>query len=398
MKQDARRWIPSLWMMVVSTISYVDRHTLALLSPTILAETHLSAEQYGWLVSSFSVAYMLGNPLWGRWLDTIGVRLGMTLAVLVWTAASVTHAFVATAVGFAVARAVLGFGEGATFPGGFRTAQTTLPPAERGRGVAIAYSGGSLGALLTPILVTPIAIRWGFRVAFLLTGLLGALWLVGWLVVGRAPALGVRALAATSARPSLRDRRLLAFMAIYALGGMPLGFVLYASPLYLHGGLGIPQSELGKLLFLPPLGWEIGYFVWGAVVDRVAKKSPTPARSIARLLGGFVLCALTLAVAPWSGRLVPAMAVLVLVMFVAAGFIIGSVAYATSIFSTEHSAYLAGLGVGSWSLVVAVVMPFFGRLVDRSAYSTAFAVAAAGPAVGYVLFALLGGTKGGEPA
>src|SRR5277367_5568372 len=76
-----RRWLPAFSMMLVSTISYIDRNTLALLAPTILRDAHLSNEQYGFIISAFSIAYMLGNPLWGLVLDRIGVRTGMTAAV-----------------------------------------------------------------------------------------------------------------------------------------------------------------------------------------------------------------------------------------------------------------------------------------------------------------------------
>ena len=108
-------------MLLVSLISYIDRNTLALLSPAILKETGLTAEQYGWVISAFSLAYMLANPLWGKWLDRFGLRLGMLLAVSIWTVASASHAVAAGFLGFALARAMLGFGEGATFAGGLRS-------------------------------------------------------------------------------------------------------------------------------------------------------------------------------------------------------------------------------------------------------------------------------------
>src|ERR1700749_2056442 len=104
-------------MWLISLISYIDRNTLAILAPVILRDTHLSAEQYGVIISCFSVAYMIGNPVWGILLDRFGVRRGMTAAVSLWTVASAAHAFVASFAGFGFLRAVLGAGEGATFPG-----------------------------------------------------------------------------------------------------------------------------------------------------------------------------------------------------------------------------------------------------------------------------------------
>src|SRR5689334_693093 len=191
-REQIRQWTPAASMLAVSLISYIDRTTLAILAPTILKETGLSGEQYGWIISAFSVAYMVANPLWGRILDRAGLRKGMTAAVSCWTVASAAHAFAAGFWSFGAARAVLGFGEGATFPGGLRTVVQTLPARQRGRGLAVAYSGGSLGAVITPLVVTPIFQWWGWRGAFWFTGLIGALWLAVWAVISRRPDIRTR--------------------------------------------------------------------------------------------------------------------------------------------------------------------------------------------------------------
>src|SRR5258708_11369537 len=127
------RWLPVVSLMLVSLISYVDRNTLALLAPTILNETGLNAEQYGFIISAFSITYMFGNPVWGFILDRVGIRRGMGAAVSIWTVASAAHAFAGGFGGFALARAALGFGEDATFPGSMRTAIETLPAEHRSR-------------------------------------------------------------------------------------------------------------------------------------------------------------------------------------------------------------------------------------------------------------------------
>ncbi|MEP6962613.1 MAG: MFS transporter, partial [Acidobacteriota bacterium] len=109
-------WVGSFVMMACSWLSYVDRQILAVLSPTILADTGMSTQTYATVVSAFSFAYMIGNPLWGSLLDYIGLRVGMLIAVGIWTVASASHAAMGGFWGFAAARALLGFGEGATFP------------------------------------------------------------------------------------------------------------------------------------------------------------------------------------------------------------------------------------------------------------------------------------------
>src|SRR5437588_4356225 len=115
-------WVASVAMMLCSWLSYVDRQILAVLSPMILRDTGLTAQSYAEIVSAFSIAYMVANPLWGSILDFIGMRAGMLAAEAIWTIASTSHAWMAGFAGFAAARALLGLGEGATFPGGLRAA------------------------------------------------------------------------------------------------------------------------------------------------------------------------------------------------------------------------------------------------------------------------------------
>jgi ACS family hexuronate transporter-like MFS transporter len=384
-------------MMLVSLISYVDRNTLALLAPTILKETGLSAEQYGWIISAFSVAYMIGNPVWGRALDRVGLRRGMATAVGFWTIASVSHAFALGFWSFAVARAALGFGEGATFPGGLRTVVQTLPPRLRSRGIAVAYSGGSLGAVLTPIIVTPIAAWWGWRGAFWFTGLVGALWLLWWFFVSRREDIQRTAHVeeVVMARPSLSDAKLWSFMLLYALGGLPLAFVLYTSSLYLGRALNLPQTTIGALLWIPPLGWEAGYFFWGWCADRAGLRGGAPVSAFRKYFTLLMVLSIPLAFTARAGSVAVVMAMMFFAMFIAAGFVILSVAYGTNTYSTKDAGYLAGLSIGAWSATVALLMPSFGRMFDQQRYGEAFALAAACPILGWALWNLL--NRGSRP-
>jgi ACS family hexuronate transporter-like MFS transporter len=368
--------MPAISMLLVSLLSYVDRNALAILAPTILHETHLSGEQYGIIIACFSYAYMLGNPLWGHLLDRMGVRRGMTFAVGIWTLASAAHAWATGFWSFAAARVLLGAGEGATFPGGLRTVTQTLPPSKRGKGLAVAYSGGSLGAMIAPIIVTPIALWFGWHGVFLATGLFGALWLLMWRKVGAHVDTGVKF---SRERLPWGSPALWAYILLYGVGALPLAFILYDSSLYLHARFGWSQATLGKVLWIPPSAWEAGYFAWGAVLDRTGPRYRGLVLA-ATLVGTPIFFAHSLT----SGAAV--LAVMWLEMFSCAGLVVLAVSYVTNAFPSSQAGLLAGLGAGAWGAVVALMMPWFGRMFDHSQYAMAFQIVAAFPIAGYLLW------------
>jgi MFS transporter, ACS family, hexuronate transporter len=385
-------------MMLVSTISYIDRNAIAVLIPTIQRETGLSAQEYGHIVAAFSYAYMIGNPLWGMLLDRIGVHLGMAVAVLLWSAAAASHAFAGGLWSFALLRTALGFCEGATFPGALRTVMQTLAPIERSRGIAFSYSGGSLGAIITPLLVTPIALAYGWRTAFLVTGLAGAFWLIWWWRLCRRADLSQPPLAQSTTPFQWLDRRVFAFVAIYAFGSVPLGFILYMAGIYLTKYFHLSQGQLGTVLWIPPLGWECGYFFWGWAMDRWVQSGTPALLAYRRAFGIGLVLAAPLAVAHLIPNLYLFMAELFLSMFVAGSFIVGGIAYATHVFGNQRAGLIAGLGAGSFSALTAITAPIFGSLLDQNRYAAAFLLASSFPLIGYVVWRLLQPSTDMSPA
>src|SRR5256714_3217580 len=186
---DWRMWVPCLGMALCSWLSFVDRQVLTILSPTIIRDTGLSNQNFTDAASFFFLAYTLGNPVWGSILDRIGLRAGMLLGVAIWTGASASHAFMGSFLGFAVARGVLGLGEGVTFPGGLRTAVESLPATRRARAVALSFSGGTLGGVAAPLIAVPLALQYGWRTTFMVSGAFGIAWLALWAAVARPPFL-----------------------------------------------------------------------------------------------------------------------------------------------------------------------------------------------------------------
>jgi ACS family hexuronate transporter-like MFS transporter len=378
-------WIASGVIMLCSWLSYVDRQVLAVLSPMILRDTHLSVAAYADAVAAFSVAYTLANPLWGSILDRIGLRIGMLIAVGIWTVASVSHAWVGGLLGFAAARALLGFGEGATFPGGLRTASDSLPPDRRSRGMAIAYSGSTLGAIVTPLLVTPFALAFGWRFAFLLTGALGALWLLLWSLVARPPWLIPSRRTVRIVWPSLREKRFWMLFFGMGLGGAHLGTVLTLSPVYLNRVLGMSQAELGRILWAPTLGWGIGYYFWGWIADRTVGSNQRPVGLYSLL----ALLSFPLALVTHTDSRFLVLALFFWGMFVAVGFITLSLHVAAHAYPQDQTGMVAGIGSGAWGAVLAAVLPVYGYWFDQKWYAQSWSSMVLLPLAGYGLWLLI---------
>jgi ACS family hexuronate transporter-like MFS transporter len=361
-------WVAAGAISLCSWLSYVDRQTLAVLSPAILQDTHLSVQAYATAVSAFSFAYMIANPVWGTILDRIGLSVGMLVAVAIWTLASASHAWVTGFIGFAVARTVLGLGEGATYPGALRTAMDSLPADRQSRGMAVAYSGSTLGAIVTPLVVTPIFLAFGWRAAFLVTGGFGALWLFLWWAVARPPWLMPPKRTAKLTWPNLKERRFWVLVAGMGLGGAPLGVILTLSPVYLSRVLHLTQLQLGQLLWIPTTGWGISYYFFGWVGDRYVGNDPRPVRLYLIL----AVLILPLALVTFTTSLAAVLALFFWGMFIAVGFITLSLHVAARAYPRDRSAMVAGIGSGSWGAVQALVLLVYGRWFDQKLYLATF--------------------------
>jgi ACS family hexuronate transporter-like MFS transporter len=181
------RWVICTLLLLGVTKNYMDRQVLGVLKNTLQHDLRWSEIDYSNLVFAFQAAYALGMVVVGRLIDHLGTRLGYSLAMAFWSLAAMGHAVANSFSSFLAARSALGFGEAGVFPASIKTVAEWFPKRERSLAIGIFNAGTNVGAIITPLVVPWITLRWGWRWAFLLTGALGFLWLISWLTFYRRP-------------------------------------------------------------------------------------------------------------------------------------------------------------------------------------------------------------------
>jgi len=174
-----RWWIGGI-LFASTVINYIDRQTLSVLAPFLKQEYHWTNTDYAYVAIAFRLAYTIGQTVCGRQLDRLGTRLGLTISVTWYSIVSVLTSLATGIRSFAAFRFLLGAGESANWPGASKAVSEWFPNRDRGLAAALYDSGSSIGGAIAPFLILPLYLRFGWRVAFAIPGLLGFLWLIVW--------------------------------------------------------------------------------------------------------------------------------------------------------------------------------------------------------------------------
>lgn len=181
------RWHMILLVCFITIINYLDRTALGVAAPTIMKELDITKEQYSWVVSAFQLAYTIGQPVMGYFIDTIGLKLGFFICAIVWGLATLAHSLTGSWQGLAFMRAIMGFSEASAIPAGVKTAATWFPAKERGIATGVFNMGTSFGAMLAPPLIAWCILFHSWQFAFLVAGGLAIVAAFIWLIFYKDP-------------------------------------------------------------------------------------------------------------------------------------------------------------------------------------------------------------------
>ena len=182
------RWVIVVLLFTATTINYLDRQIIGLLKPILEKEFTWSETDFAHIVMAFQAAYAVGLLALGWFVDKVGTKIGYSVTIIWWSVAGMLHALARTAFGFGVARVGLGLGEAGNYPAAVKTVAEWFPKKERALATGLFNAGTSVGVVAALLIVPWILSQYGWQEVFWITGALGFIWLIFWLIFYDIPA------------------------------------------------------------------------------------------------------------------------------------------------------------------------------------------------------------------
>jgi len=411
MKIPGLRWLMIGLIFMATVINYIDRQTVSVLKTAISTDLGLSNSDYAAIQNSFLVLYGISQMVSGRLYDRIGTRLGFIFSIVVWSGAAMAHAFARTAGEFRLFRAVLGFGEAGNWPGAAKLVGEWFPVKERALGMGIFNAGAALGGAVSPPIIAWLALAYGWRFTFVVTGVLGFAWLLVWAVLYRVPeqhpwiteAERVHILsdrATNSAQQVIWKPGWLKLLTYRQTWAVVVGrfitdpiwwLYIFWLPSYFQEARGFSLQQIGMSAWLPFLcagigalggGWASGFLIQrGWTVDR--------ARKTVMGVGALLMPAGILAMRAQSPY--TALVLMGIVLFGFQVWINNLQTLPSDVFPKSAVASVFGLG-GTSAAIASVLFNWgTGRVVDAMGYTPMFVIAGVLGPLGLVATILLAG-------
>ena len=383
------RWLIVGLLFVATALSFLDRQVLSISILKIQADLDVSDVQYGWINTGFLISYALMFTLGGWLIDRFGTRVGLAVSVGIWSISNALHGAVQNVWHLGTARFFLGIGEGGCFPGAAKGVTEWFPQRQRALAMGIAIGGAALGAVVAPPLTVYLISLFGWRGAFVASGIFGGIWVLVWLVFfhkpGRSPFITQRELAlieedkdrgkemktvkvSVPVRQILRTRQAWGLIAIRFLLDPVFYFFMFWIPKYLSQEKAVSFERIGELFWIPFFALGISNIIGGGVSDRLIKSGLSVNRARKTVMGlaaGLTMVAPLTVVASDAGIAIIFMS---MIMFAHGFWITNYVTITSELFGPNATSTVVGMCGTAGAIAGLLVNPLIGRIVENYSY------------------------------
>ncbi len=408
------RWCIIVLIAIATVINYIDRSSLAIMWPNIEKDVGLGKEHYAIIAMMFTFAYAISQTVSGKIYDWIGTRLGFVISIVVWSISLALHGVARSVASFSIFRFILGLGEAGNWPGATKSNAEWFPIKERAFAQGIFNSGASIGSVISPPLIAFLYLAVGWKLTFVILGILGMLWIIPWLFINRSlpdrhPWLTeaereyiLAGQIEDQAKPEADERvpgwiELLTYKQTWSvlvsrfyLDPIWWMFVFWL-PIYLSERFGFDIKQIGLFAWVPYVGAAVGSLFGGWLAGLLMNKgwSANKARKGIITLGGLIMLPALLLTAYASS---PLLAV-ILIAFILFGFqvSIGNIQTLPSDFFTGKTVgSIAGMG-GTTAAMGVILSTYLVPVITKVSYVPFFMMGALLVPLGVISVYLLGG-------
>lgn len=408
MKIKNLRWIIVGLLFSATALSFLDRQVLSLAIIKIKDEFHMTDVEYGWINTAFLLSYAIMFTLGGWLIDKFGTRVGLAVSVGLWSLSSATHGLVQNVGQLGAARFFLGLGEGGAFPGAAKGVTEWFPQKERGFAMGIAIGGAALGAVIAPPLTVYMTTMFGWRGTFMATGLIGAIWVIIWLIFFRKPqksklitekersliSEGVKEdigaiKNSISFRAILQTKEAWGLISIRFLLDPVFYFIMFWIPKYLSEERGVSFEQIGDLFWIPFLALGISNMIGGWASDKLIKfgLSVNKARKVIMgIAAGVTMLTVLTTVASTIGM---AIFFISLFMFAHGFWITNYITITSEIFGKRATSTVVGMAGTAGAIAGMLINPLIGKVVENYSYLPMWVASGIMYPIGFVVLLIM---------
>ena len=400
-----RWWIISL-VCLATVINYIDRAALGIMWPAMKDDLGLSEQDYAWIINVFTITYAAGKFISGKVYDKVGTRIGFILSIFFWSLASVLHFFARGAASLGIFRGLLGVAEAGNWPGAVKNNAEWFPIKERALAQGIFNAGAGIGSIIAAPTIAELFGAYGWKVTFVIIGVLGFIWIVPWAIVNKAlpkdhPWIAVEekehiVSGRHKSRQNAEDDEGLSVMAILskkeAWGVISARFFIepiwwlfvFWMPIYLYKEFNFNVKEIGYYAWFPYVGAMIGSLSGGWYVKRLLEtKTVDYARKRSVAIGAVIILVSILGAIFFANTPEKFVSFVFLVLFGFQFSISNIQTIPSDLLSGKSVGTLAGLG-GSIGAISVIIMNALIPIITVDSYTPAFIILAVLAPLSYI--------------
>ncbi len=381
------RWIIVALLFMATGLSFLDRQVLSLAIIKIKDEFHMTDVEYGWINTAFLLSYAIMFTLGGWLIDRFGTRVGLAVSVGLWSLSSAMHGLVQNVWQLGTARFFLGLGEGGAFPGAAKGVTEWFPQKERGFAMGIAIGGAALGAVIAPPLTVYMTTLFGWRGTFIATGLIGAIWVLIWLIFYKKPQKSrlitdkertyitggkkeheVAKKKYIPFKAILQTKEAWGLISIRFLLDPVFYFIMFWIPKYLSEERGVSFEQIGNLFWIPFLALGISNMIGGWASDKLINSGISVNKSRKTIMGIAAAVTMLTALTTVASSVGMAIFFISLFMFAHGFWITNYITITSEVFGKHATSTVVGMAGTAGAVAGLLINPLIGKVVENYSY------------------------------